>query len=105
VRRDAFYGLVQTWMPSGLTTEETLRRLALPYRERLGAAVYLRELEETRPAVVLFTDERVLYSPEQRQAIAAYLADHARDYRRVGTITPALWVRADLVIASQPALP
>ena len=105
VRRDAFYGLVQTWMPSGLTTEETLRRLALPYRERVGAAVYLRELEETRPAVVLFTDERVLYSPEQRQAIAAYLTRHVRDYRRVGTITPALWVRADLVVASQPRLP
>ena len=105
-RRDAFYGLIQTWMPSGLTTEETLRRLALPAGERLGATVYRRELEASRPAVVLFTGAReYFYSDEQAGAIAGYLADHASEYRRVVGLEPALWVRADLVAAAPERLP
>jgi hypothetical protein len=105
-RRDAFYGLIHTWMPSGLTTEETLRRLALPNHERVGTAAYRRELEESRPAVVLFTGGReISYSPEQSAAIAGYLVEHAGDYRRVDGVAPALWVRADLLVASEPRLP
>ena len=106
-RRDAFYGLIHTWMPSGLTTEETLRRLALPHHERLGAPAYRRELEQSRPAVVLFTTggREGFYSPEQSAALAGYLDDHARDYRRVDGLSPALWVRADLVVASPAQLP
>jgi hypothetical protein len=105
-RKDAFYGLIHTWMPSELTTEETLRRLALPHRERVGTPAYRRELEQSRPAVVLFTGEReTWYSPEQSAAIADYLGDHANDYRRVDGLSPAIWVRADLVVAPPPPLP
>jgi hypothetical protein len=98
VRRDAVYGLIQTPMPSGATTEETLRRLAVPVAARFGTEVVRRELETSRPAVVLFTGRpEFFYSGEQAKAIAGYLADHAREYRRVVGIEPALWVRADLV--------
>jgi hypothetical protein len=106
-RHDALYGLIHTWMPSGLTTEETLRRLGLPHHERLATAAYRRELEQSRPAVVVpFTSGRdAFYSPEQSAAIAGYLGDHAHDYRRVDGLSPALWVRADLLVASPPQLP
>jgi hypothetical protein len=100
-RRDAFYALIHTWLPSGLTTEETLRRLALPHADRLGERAYRRELESSRPAVVLFTGRpEFFYSPEQAAAIDGYLREHAGDYRRVLGLEPALWVRADLVAAA-----
>jgi hypothetical protein len=103
VRRDALYGLIQTPMPSGVTTEETLRRLGVPAAARFGTEVYRRELEQSRPAVVLFTGQpEFFYSGEQAKAIAGYLSDHARDYRRVVGLEPALWVRADLVAAAGP---
>jgi hypothetical protein len=99
-RRDAFYALIQTWLPSGLTTEATLRHLALPHAERLGESAYRRELEASRPAVVLFTGRpEFFYSPEQAAAIDGYLRAHANDYRRVLGLEPALWVRSDLVAA------
>jgi hypothetical protein len=102
VRRDALYALIQTPMPSGVTTEETLRRLALPAAARLGTEVYRGELEASRPAVVLFTGQpEFYYSPEQAKAITGYLADHAHEYQRAGGLEPTLWVRADLV-ASDP---
>lgn len=105
-RRDAFYSLIHTWMPSGLTSEETLRRLSLPNHARVGTSAYRRELEESRPAVVLYTEgEMISYSPEQSAAIAGYLVEHADDYRRVDGLSPALWVRADLAVASPPQLP
>jgi hypothetical protein len=102
VRRDAIYGLLQTWMPSGLGTEEVLRRLALPDRDRLGTEAVRRELEASRPAVVLFTGRReIFYSDEQSAAIASYLGDHASEYRRVVGLAPPVWVRADLVPGSR----
>jgi hypothetical protein len=106
-RRDAFYALIHTWMPSGLTSEETLRRLALPNHQRVGIAAYREQLEQSRPAVILFTTEgrETLYSPEQSAAIAGYLVEHAGDYRRADGLAPTLWVRADLAVASEPRLP
>jgi hypothetical protein len=100
-RRDSFYALIQTWLPSGVTTEETLRELALPHADRLGEPAYRRELETSRPAVVLFTGRReFFYSPEQAAAIDGYLQEHADDYRRVVGLEPPLWVRADLLAAA-----
>jgi len=102
-RRDAFYGLIQTWLPSGVTTEQTLRALALPHADQVGEPAYRRELEASRPAVVLFTGRReFFYSPEQAAAIDDYLTAHADEYRRVVGLEPALWVRADLVAAAPP---
>jgi hypothetical protein len=101
VRRDAIYGLLRTSMPSGLTTAEVMRRLALPHHDRLGASAIRRELEANRPAVVLFTGQREdFYSDEQTDAIAGYLADHAGEYQRAAGIAPPLWVRGDLVAAA-----
>jgi hypothetical protein len=102
-RRDAFYALIQTWLPSGVTTEDTLRRLDLPHADQLGEPAYRRQLEESRPAVVLFTGRReFFYSDEQARAIDGFLAAHASEYRRVVGLEPALWVRGDLV-AARPA--
>jgi hypothetical protein len=98
VRHDALYGLIQTWLPSGLTTEQAMRQLELPYADRRGAAYYRQELEEHRPAVILFTGRREFYySPEQAEAISSYLSQHSAEYRSVVGLRPTLWVRGDLL--------
>jgi len=97
VRRDAIYGLIVSWSPNGVTTEELLREMDLsPYQERRNARYYLEELETSRPAVILFTGKReFFYSPEQEKAIVDYLALHGSAYRTLIGMNPTLLVRAD----------
>lgn len=97
-RHDAFYGLVHAFVPAGANTEEAMRQLDLPYRERRNTASYRRELEEQAPALVLFTGRsESFYSAEQSEAIGAYLVDHAGEYRTVVGVRPTLYMRVEPV--------
>ncbi len=98
-RRDALYGLIHSWAPNGTSPEDLLRELDLdPYQEMKQVSRYRSELEENRPAVILFTGRmEFFYSAEQAQAIATYLDAHVTEYRRLVGISPPLYVRTDLV--------